>query len=351
MYEEIAAKKFKELQNKDDYLILAIESSCDETSAAVTRGRDVLSLVIASQIEIHKRFGGVVPEIASRNHVSAIRNTVDEALKQANVSLSDISAVAVTYGAGLLGALLVGVSYAKALAYAMNVPLIKVNHVRGHISANYIADKSLEPPYLCLLASGGHTAIVEVTGYDDVKVIGTTQDDAVGEAFDKVARVLGLPYPGGPEIEKLAKDGKPTIDFPKGFHNKNTLDFSYSGLKTSVINYMHTAAQKGEEVNKADVACSFQKSAVGVMTENVEKALLKTGLNTVVIAGGVASNKHLREEMEKVGEKHGVNVIYPPLKLCTDNAAMIGACAFNLIKEGKGRASLDLDASASVSLE
>lgn len=351
MYEEIAEKKFKELQNKDDYLILAIESSCDETSAAVTRGRDVLSLVIASQIEIHKRFGGVVPEIASRNHVSAIRNTVDEALKQANVSLSDISAVAVTYGAGLLGALLVGVSYAKALAYAMNVPLIKVNHVRGHISANYIADKSLEPPYLCLLASGGHTAIVEVVGYDDVKVIGTTQDDAVGEAFDKVARVLGLPYPGGPEIEKLAKDGKPTIDFPKGFHNKNTLDFSYSGLKTSVINYMHTAAQKGEEVNKADVACSFQKSAVGVMTENVEKALLQTGLKTVVIAGGVASNKHLREEMEKVGEKHGVNVVYPPLKLCTDNAAMIGACAFNLIKEGKGRASLDLDASASVSLE
>lgn len=351
MYEEIAAKKFKELQNKDDYLILAIESSCDETSAAVTRGRDVLSLVIASQIEIHKRFGGVVPEIASRNHVSAIRNTVDEALKQANVSLSDISAVAVTYGAGLLGALLVGVSYAKALAYAMNVPLIKVNHVRGHISANYIADKSLEPPYLCLLASGGHTAIVEVTGYDDVKVIGTTQDDAVGEAFDKVARVLGLPYPGGPEIERLAKDGKPTIDFPKGFHNKNTLDFSYSGLKTSVINYMHTAAQKGEEVNKADVACSFQKSAVGVMTENVEKALLKTGLKTVVIAGGVASNRHLREEMEQVGKKHGVNVIYPPLKLCTDNAAMIGACAYNLIKEGKGRASLDLDASASVSLE
>ena len=351
MYEEIAAKKFKELQSKDDYLILAIESSCDETSAAVTRGRDVLSLVIASQIEIHKRFGGVVPEIASRNHVSAIRNTVDEALKKANVSLSDISAVAVTYGAGLLGALLVGVSYAKALAYAMNVPLIKVNHVRGHISANYIADESLEPPYLCLLASGGHTAIVEVVGYDDVKVIGTTQDDAVGEAFDKVARVLGLPYPGGPEIEKLAKDGKPTIDFPKGFHNKNTLDFSYSGLKTSVINYMHTAAQKGEEVNKADVACSFQKSAVGVMTENVEKALLKTGLKTVVIAGGVASNKHLREEMEKVGEKHGVNVIYPPLKLCTDNAAMIGACAYNLIKEGKGRASLDLDASASVSLE
>lgn len=351
MYEEIAEKKFKELQNKDDYLILAIESSCDETSAAVTRGRDVLSLVIASQIEIHKRFGGVVPEIASRNHVSAIRNTVDEALKQANVSLSDISAVAVTYGAGLLGALLVGVSYAKALAYAMNVPLIKVNHVRGHISANYIADKSLEPPYLCLLASGGHTAIVEVVGYDDVKVIGTTQDDAVGEAFDKVARVLGLPYPGGPEIEKLAKDGKPTIDFPKGFHNKNTLDFSYSGLKTSVINYMHTAAQKGEEVNKADVACSFQKSAVGVMTENVEKALLKTGLKTVVIAGGVASNKHLREEMKKVGKKLGVNVIYPPLKLCTDNAAMIGACAYNLIKEGKGRASLDLDASASVSLE
>lgn len=351
MYREIAEKKFGELKNRDDYLILAIESSCDETSASVTKGRDVLSLVIASQIEIHKRFGGVVPEIASRNHVAAIRNTVDEALKEAGVALSDVSAVAVTYGAGLLGALLVGVSYAKALAYALGVPLIKVNHVRGHISANYIADKTLVPPYLCLLASGGHTAIVEVDGYDEVKVIGTTQDDAVGEAFDKAARVLGLPYPGGPEIEKLAKDGKPTINFPKGFHNKNTLDFSYSGLKTSVINYMNTASQKGENVNRADVACSFQEAAVGVMTENVEKALKQTGLKTVVVAGGVASNKHLREEMDKVGEKLGVRVVYPPLKLCTDNAAMIGACAFNLIKEGKGLASLDLDASASVSLE
>ncbi len=351
MYEKVAEKKFRELQNRDDYLILAIESSCDETSASVTRGREVLSLVIASQIDIHNRFGGVVPEIASRNHVSAIRNTVDEALNQAGVEIADISAVAVTYGAGLLGALLVGVSYAKSLAYALNVPLIKVNHVRGHVSANYIADKTLEPPYLCLLASGGHTAIVEVTGYDDVKVIGTTQDAAVGEAFDKVARVLGLPYPGGPEIERLAKEGKPTIDFPKGFHNKHTLDFSYSGLKTSVINYMNTASQKGEEVNKADVACSFQKSAVGVMTENVEKALKKTGLKAVVIAGGVASNGYLRSEMDKVGKKLGVNVVYPPLKLCTDNAAMIGVCAYNLIREGKGLAPLTLDASASVSLE
>ena len=339
------------LQNKQNLTVLAIESSCDETACAIVRdGREVVSNVVATQIEIHRRFGGVVPEIASRNHTLAIENVVKEALEKAQMTKDDIDAVAVTYGAGLLGALLVGVNFAKGLAYAWNKPLFAVSHVKGHIAANYI-DSDLKPPYLCLLASGGHTAIVEVTGYDDVKVIGTTQDDAVGEAFDKVARVLGLPYPGGPEIEKLAKDGKPTIDFPKGFHNKNTLDFSYSGLKTSVINYMHTAAQKGEEVNKADVACSFQKSAVGVMTENVEKALLKTGLKTVVIAGGVASNKHLREEMEKVGKKHGVNVIYPPLKLCTDNAAMIGACAYNLIKEGKGRASLDLDASASVSLE
>ncbi len=248
-YIDVANEKLASLRGRDDYLILAIESSCDETSASVTRGREVLSLVIASQIEIHKRFGGVVPEIASRNHIGAIKNTVDEALRQAGVTIDDISAVAVTYGAGLLGALLVGVSYAKALAYSKGLPLIAVSHIKGHISANYIADKTLEPPYLCLLASGGHTAIVEVLGYDKLQVIGTTQDDAVGEAFDKVARVLGLPYPGGPEIEKLAKQGKVTINFPHGFHKKDTLDFSYSGLKTAVINYMHTAEMKGEEVN------------------------------------------------------------------------------------------------------
>ena len=330
MYGEIARQKFEALKERDDYLILAIESSCDETSASVTRGRDVLSLVIASQIEIHKRFGGVVPEIASRNHVAAIRETVDEALKRAGVTIKDVSAVAVTYGAGLLGALIVGVSYAKALAYAENLPLIAVSHVKGHISANYIADKTLCPPYLCLLASGGHTAIVEVKGYDDLKVIGTTRDDAVGEAFDKAARVLGLPYPGGPEIERLAKEGKPVICFPKGFHNKRTLDFSYSGLKTSVINYIHTA---------------------GVMTENVERALERTGYKTAVVAGGVAANGYLREQMDEVGKKLGVKIIYPPLKLCTDNAAMIGVCAYNLIKEGKGLAEENLDASAGVTID
>lgn len=351
MYGEIARQKFEALKERDDYLILAIESSCDETSASVTRGRDVLSLVIASQIEIHKRFGGVVPEIASRNHVAAIRETVDEALKRAGVTIKDVSAVAVTYGAGLLGALIVGVSYAKALAYAENLPLIAVSHVKGHISANYIADKTLCPPYLCLLASGGHTAIVEVKGYDDLKVIGTTRDDAVGEAFDKAARVLGLPYPGGPEIERLAKEGEPVICFPKGFHNKRTLDFSYSGLKTSVINYIHTAEQRGEEINKADVARSFQEAAVGVMTENVERALERTGYKTAVVAGGVASNGYLREQMDEVGKKLGVKIIYPPLKLCTDNAAMIGVCAYNLIKEGKGLAEESLDASAGVTID
>lgn len=351
MYEDIARQKFEALKERDDYLILAIESSCDETSASVTRGRDVLSLVIASQIEIHKRFGGVVPEIASRNHVAAIRETVDEALKKAGVTIEDVSAVAVTYGAGLLGALIVGVSYAKALAYAKNLPLIAVSHVKGHISANYIADKTLQPPYLCLLASGGHTAIVEVKGYDDLKIIGTTRDDAVGEAFDKVARVLGLPYPGGPEIERLAKEGKPVICFPKGFHNKRTLDFSYSGLKTSVINYIHTAEQRGEEINKADVARSFQEAAVGVMTENVKRALERTGYKTAVVAGGVAANGYLREQMDEVGKKLGVKIIYPPLKLCTDNAAMIGVCAYNLIKEGKGLAEESLDASAGVTID
>lgn len=350
-YELTVSEKLNNLRGRDDYLILAIESSCDETSASVTRGREVLSLVIASQIDIHKRFGGVVPEIASRNHTAAIKNTVDEALKQADISAKELSAVAVTYGAGLLGALLVGVSYAKALAYSLNLPLIAVSHIKGHISANYIADKTLVPPYLCILASGGHTAIIDVQGYDKLRVMGTTQDDAVGEAFDKAARVLGLPYPGGPEIERLAKRGEANIDFPRGFHKRRTLDFSYSGLKTAVINYVHNAQQKGDGVNKADVAASFQKAAVSVMLDNAEKALKTTGYKIMVAAGGVAANGYLRSEADKLGKKCGVKVIYPPLRLCTDNAAMIGVCAYNLINEGAAPASLDLDASATVSIE
>jgi putative glycoprotease GCP len=350
MYEEIARSKLETLRGKENITILALESSCDETSAAVTRGRDVLSCVIASQIEIHRRFGGVVPEIASRNHVCAVDTMVDEALKEAKVTLNDIDAVAVTYGAGLLGALLVGVSYAKALAYARNLPLIAVSHVKGHIAANYIADKTLKPPYLCMLASGGHTALVAVKGYDEFEVLGTTQDDAVGEAFDKVARVLGLPYPGGPEVQRLAESGADTIKFPRAFRNNDTLDFSFSGLKTAVINYLHTAEMKGETVNAADVACSFQEAATSVMADNASRALKKTGYKTLVVAGGVAANAKLREKAEKAGEKNGARVIYPPLKYCTDNAAMIGVAAYVLIKSGANAADLSLDAKATVSI-
>lgn len=350
-YRESAAEKLNKLKNRDGFLILAIETSCDETSASVTRGKEVLSLTIASQIEIHKRFGGVVPEIASRNHTGAIKSVTDGALKEAGVTLDDIDAVAVTYGAGLLGALLVGVAYAKALAYAKNLPLIAVSHIKGHIAANYIADENLSPPYLCLLASGGHTAVAEVNGYDELKVLGSTRDDAVGEAFDKVARVLGLPYPGGPEIERLAEKGSPIIAFPRGLKQSDTLDFSYSGLKTAVINYLHTAESRGEDVNKADVAASFQEAAVSAMTDNLERALVKTGLKTAVIAGGVAANGTLRKKAAEVGKRLGVKIIYPPLKFCTDNAAMIGVCAYNLIKEGKAAAGLDLDASATVSVD
>lgn len=351
MYKNIAKEKLEKLRGRDDYLILAIESSCDETSVAVIRGREVLSCAIASQIEIHRRFGGVVPEIASRNHICAIDNMVDEALNEAKVSLDDISAVAVTYGAGLLGALLVGVSYAKSLAFARELPLIAVSHIKGHIAANYIGNKNLVPPYLCVLASGGHTALVDVVSYNDFRVLGSTADDAVGEAFDKVARVLGLPYPGGPEIQKLAEQGKCTISFPRAFRHEDTLDFSYSGLKTAVINYIHTAEMKGETLNRADIACSFQEAATGVLTDNAERALLKTGYKTLVVAGGVAANKKLREKMDTLGKKLDVVVEYPPIKLCTDNAAMIGVAAYILIESGANQAELSLDACASVGID
>lgn len=348
-YLEKANQKLQTLRGKEG-LILAIESSCDETAAAVTCGRKVLGGAVASQIEIHRRFGGVVPEIASRNHVAAISSTVKEALFQADKTLDDIDAVAVTYGAGLLGALLVGVSFAKALAFARDLPLIAVSHIKGHIAANYIDRDELTPPYVCLLASGGHTALLDVKGYDDFEILGTTRDDAAGEAFDKVARVLGLPYPGGPEIEKLAKTGKANIKFPRPYKGEDTLDFSYSGLKTAVINYMHTAQQKGEQVSAADVAASFQKAAVGMMSENAAKALRRTGYDRVVIAGGVAANLYLRGEIEHVCKKAGAAAVYPPLKYCTDNAAMIGVAAGILIKDGVAAADLSLDAKANVDL-
>ncbi len=339
------------LQNKENLTVLAIESSCDETACAIVRnGREVVSNVVATQIEIHRRFGGVVPEIASRNHTLAIENVVKEALLSANMTKDDIDAVAVTYGAGLLGALLVGVNFAKALAYAWKKPLFAVSHVKGHIAANYI-DSTLEPPYLCLLASGGHTAIVKVLDYEHLELIAQSRDDACGEAFDKVARVLGLPYPGGPEIQKLAREGKAVYDMPKPhFSDKDELYFSYSGLKTYVINLVHNLEQKGQEIPKADVAASFQKSATAQLVDTLKIAIERTGINKIAVAGGVSANEELRARFDDLA-KHGAEVHYPKLKYCTDNAAMIGAAACFMIKSGMQESDLSLDAKATVPLK
>lgn len=331
--------------------ILAIESSCDETAAAVVEdGRRVLGNVVASQIEIHRRFGGVVPEIASRNHTLAIDNVVGQALDAAGCGREDIDALAVTYGAGLLGALLVGVNYAKALAYAWKKPLYAVSHIRGHLAANYI-DSGLEPPYVCLLASGGHTALLEVNGYEDVKLMGQSGDDAAGEAFDKVARVLGLPYPGGPEIQKLAREGSPVYKMPLPvFKTEGELKFSYSGLKTFVINLVHGMEQRGESVPKADVACSFQECAVEQLVRASECALRRTGMKKIAVAGGVSANERLRGRFDALGRELGAEVFYPQLRYCTDNAAMIGAAAYFLAKSGAAPAGAELDANATVPL-
>lgn len=347
-YEKSCALQLEKLREKEDITILALESSCDETACAVTRGRKVLSSVIASQIEIHKSYGGVVPEIASRNHVMAISQITAQAIAEAGIKKEDIDCVAVTYGAGLLGALLIGVSFAKAFAYALGKPLIAVNHIRGHVAANYIADPDLKPPYICLIASGGHTAVIKVKDYEDIELLGSTQDDACGEAFDKVARVLGLEYPGGPQIQRLAKEGRPTVKLPTPLRNSGGYDFSYSGLKTAVINYVHTMEQKGEEFSKADVACSFQEKAVEIMTDAAVRAAKNHGLDTIVVAGGVAANERLREVMRQKAEEYGFRVCYPPLTLCTDNAAMIASEAYNLIRSGAEAADISLDASATV---
>ena len=347
-YLELANEKLNKLRNRKDIVILALESSCDETACAIMRGKELLSNVVASQIEIHRRFGGVVPEIASRNHTLAVENVVKEALVKANMTLSDIEVIGVTYGAGLLGALLVGVSYAKSLAYSLGIPLIAVNHVKGHIAANYIACPNLKPPYICLIASGGHTAICKVQDYNQIEIIGTTVDDACGEAFDKVARCLGLPYPGGVEIEKLALAGECNIDMPIPFKGEDHFNFSYSGLKTAVINYIHNKEQKDEEFNKADVAASFQNRAIGMLVDNTIRATLKNGYKTIVIAGGVGANKLLRAKMSEEGEKNNINVIYPPLNLCTDNAAMIASETRILVESGVSCSDIDLDGSASV---
>lgn len=320
-----------------DIITLGIESSCDETSVAVVKnGREVLSNVINSQIKIHEKFGGVVPEIASRNHVEAISDVTKEALKIANIKLEDVDHVACTYGPGLVGALLVGVSYAKGLSYALNKPLTQTNHIEGHIAANYITHKDLKPPFLCLVISGGHTHLVHIKDYNDFEILGKTRDDAIGEAFDKVARVIELGYPGGPKVDKLAKDGQANIDLPKT--HIDGLDFSFSGIKTAVINLHH----KNPDVNKADLCASFEKTVTEILLENAEKALEQTGLKTIALAGGVSANSYIRNEFLKL-EKQGIKVYMPDLKLCTDNAAMIASAGYYNFIDGKSN-SLDLNA-------
>ena len=328
-----------------DTYILGIESSCDETAASVVKnGREILSNVINTQIDIHKKYGGVVPEIASRKHIENINAVIDKALLDANMTLDDIDAIAVTNGPGLVGALLVGVSVAKAMAYALGKPLVPVHHIRGHITANFLAHPDLEPPFVCLVASGGHSHIVNVKSHTDFEVLGRTRDDAAGEAFDKIARVLGLGYPGGPLVDALAREGNcQAIDFPRVKMDNNSLDFSFSGVKTAVINYIHKAEQKGEEINKADVAASFQDAVCDALCEHTIEGAKRVGAKTVAIAGGVAANSRLREKMTVLCKKHGINVLYPPPVLCTDNAAMIAAAGYYLYKDGE-RAELDLNA-------
>ncbi len=313
-----------------DILILGIESSCDETSVAVVKnGRQVLSNVISSQIDIHKLYGGVVPEIASRNHVMNIDGVYKQALEEANVTIEDIDAIAVTYGAGLLGALIVGVNFAKALAYATGKPLIAVNHIEGHIAANYIEHKDLMPPFACLIVSGGHTALVKMETFTERKLIGTTTDDAIGEAFDKIARECGLTYPGGPNVQKQAESGKPCIKFTgMNFESKEDFNFSYSGLKTATINYIHNQKQRGEEPNIPDICASFQDEAVSQVVSKSVQAIKKFGYDKIVLAGGVSANLHLRKRMSEETEKIGAKVYFPSIRLCTDNAAMIASAGY-----------------------
>ena len=333
------------MKNEKDIVILAIESSCDETAAAVVKnGREVLSNIISSQIALHTLYGGVVPEIASRKHIEKINQVIEEALKQANMTLDEIDAIGVTYGPGLVGALLVGVAEAKAIAYAAKKPLIGVHHIEGHISANYIENKDLEPPFACLVVSGGHTHLVVVEDYGKYKILGRTRDDAAGEAFDKVARAIGLGYPGGPKIDKLSKEGNPeAIAFPRAHIAESVYDFSFSGLKSAVLNYLNGAKMKGEEIAAADVAASFQKAVTDVLVEHAMMAVKEYGFDKLAIAGGVASNSTLRREMELACEKNHVKFYHPSPILCTDNAAMIGAAAYYEYLVGT-RHGLDLNA-------
>ncbi len=328
-----------------DITILGIESSCDETAAAVVvNGRDVRSNIISSQIDIHRMYGGVVPEIASRKHIENIDPVVRQALETAGMTFNDIDAIAVTYGPGLVGALLVGVAHAKALAYALNKPLIGVHHIEGHISANFIQYKELEPPFICMVVSGGHTHLIKMTGYGEYEIIGKTRDDAAGEAFDKVARALELEYPGGPKIDKLAKTGDPhAIEFPRAKVENAYYDFSFSGVKSAVLNYINSCRMKGVEPDKADIAASFQNCLVDSIVTRTIAAAKEYGLSKVALAGGVAANSGLREGMKNACDKENIELYYPAPVLCTDNAAMIACAGYYEYIKGK-RSGLSLNA-------
>lgn len=312
-----------------DIYILGIETSCDETAVAIVKnGRDIVRNIVASQIDIHKKFGGVVPEVASRNHVVDINNVILECMNGTEITWNDISGIAVTYGPGLVGALLVGLSAAKGLSIATGIPLIGVNHIEGHIAANYIAHKELEPPFVSLIVSGGHSHIVEVNSFNQFKILGKTVDDAVGEAYDKVARVLGLGYPGGPKIDNLSKEGKNIYSYPKAFYHDDNYDFSFSGIKSAVLNHINSLKMKNEEIVVEDIAASFQNTVVDVLCNKAIKAALNSQSKKLVVCGGVSANSGLREELEKRCKENNISFYYPPLNLCTDNGAMIAACGY-----------------------
>lgn len=330
-----------------DILVLGIETSCDETAVSVVKnGRKILSNVIDTQIPIHEKYGGVVPEIASRNHIEAITRVTKKAIKDANITFDDIDVIAPTYGPGLVGALLVGLSYGKALSYALNKPLVGVNHLQGHISANYLTHKDLEPPFLCLLISGGNTQIINVKNYSEFEILGKTRDDSVGEAFDKVARVVGLGYPGGPKVDKLAKEGTPNIKLPKT-HFQDSLDFSFSGIKTAIINLAH----KNPDINKADLCASFEKAVSEMLIENLSKAIEQTGAKKVAIGGGVSASPYIREALLNLENKYkNLKVYMPDMKLCTDNGAMIASAGYYNYIDGK-ISNLDINAVPNLNID
>lgn len=327
----------QEQTKKNGKLILAIETSCDETSVALVEdGRKIRANIISSQVPLHRKYGGVVPEIASRKHIENVLPVLEECLTEANVKLTDIDGIGVTYGPGLVGALLVGVSAAKALAFSLDIPLLGVHHLEGHIFANFLENEELEPPFVALVVSGGHTALVHVKDYSTFELLGQTRDDAVGEAFDKVARILGLPYPGGPEVERLAREGNPeAIPFPKALSEKGSFEFSFSGLKSAVLNYHNSKKMKNEEIDPADVAASFQSAALDVLVDKTMQAMKVCEVKQLVLAGGVAANTMLREKLTKAAEENGISFSYPNKILCTDNAAMIACRAYYLYEEGR----------------